>query len=224
MGVKVNYNTETRQSISPGDMKVTMRIGGILYEIGHLFSYSLTTAVETVPLIVMGNKFPTASNRGKRSHQGVLIFNTINQSLVHELKTILRETKNPVINKKGSFLTKINSGTFIDTDFENELEDLVEVNNTEEINAMDLPEFDIILTAQDKRNPQRYSQKKIIGVTLYSQSSAIGIDTITTQDAYSFMCKSVTPLTSFFSTKEDINSAANENIAKEEDGYITSYF
>ena len=72
----VNFDTENRQSITPGDMKVCIRVGGILYEVGHLFSYSVTTAVESVPLLVFGNKYAVAENRGKRSHQGTCLLYT----------------------------------------------------------------------------------------------------------------------------------------------------
>ena len=219
----VNFDTERRQSITPGDMKVCIRVGGILYEVGHLFSYSLTTAIEAVPLLVFGEKYAISENRGKRSHQGTLIFNVINQSLVHELKTILFETKNPVI-KNGGFNSEISSGTFLDTPFEEEMGELIKVESTDNINAMDLPEFDIIITSQDPLVPTRYSQKKLIGVTIYGQSSAIGLDTVTTQDAYAFMCKSVTPLLSFENKNTDLNTATNEIISESENGDFISSF
>ena len=221
--MNVNYDTEKRQSITPGDMKVCLRVGGILYEVGHLFSYSLTTAVEAVPLLAFGEKYAIAENRGKRSHQGTLIFNVINQSLVHELKTMLLKDKNSVV-KNGGFNSEISSGTFMDTPFEDEMKDLIKVQSTENINAMDLPEFDLIVTAQDPLIPTRYSQKKLIGITIYGQSSAIGLDTVTTQDAYAFMCKSVTPLLSFESDSTDLNTATNELLTESENGNFINSF
>lgn len=219
----VNFDTENRQSITSGDMKVCIRVGGILYEVGHLFSYSVTTAVESVPLLVFGNKYAVAENRGKRSHQGTLIFNVINQSLVHELKTMLINDKNPVV-KNGGFNSEIKTGTFLDTPFEEEMGEMIAVQNTYDVNAMDLPEFDIIVTSQDPKNPNRYSQKKLIGIVIYGQSSAIGLDTVTTQDAYAFMCKSVTPLLSFESENTDLNTAVNELLEESEEGNFISSF
>lgn len=222
--MSINYDTEQRHSMSPGDLKVCLRVGGILYEIGHLFSYSLTSAVESVPLLVFGNKYAIAENKGKRSHQGTLIFNVINYSLIHELKEILTETDNPVI-QNGGFSSKIENGTFMDVDFEEELGDMVTVNtDTDNINATDLPEFDIIITSQDPIIPTRYSQKKIIGIVIYGQSSAIGLDTVTTQDAYPFMCKSVTPWTTFESESTDLNEATNELLNEENEGNFISSF
>lgn len=216
---------ETQQSVTPGDMKVCMRIGGILYEIGHLYSYQLTTETEQVPRLVLGEKYAIAGTRGKREHQGTLIFNVINQSVVQELKSILFETGNKVI-QNGGFNSTILSGTFTDIDaeeFEENLGNMVTANtNTDDINAMDLPPFDIIITAQDRLIPTRYTQKKIIGVVIYGQSNAIGIDTVTTQDVYPFMCRSVSPLRVFESNSTNLNDAVNESLEESEDGNFIS--
>ena len=111
----------------------------------------------------------------------------------------------------GSFTSQIIDGTFMDTNFENELGEMVKPNtNTDDINAMDLPAFDIIITAQDKLNPNKYSQKRIEGIVIYGQSNAIGLDTVNTQDVYPFMCKHVTPLMQFESDSTELNDAVND--------------
>lgn len=218
--MSVNY--DERQTITPGDMKVCIRIGGMLYEIGHLFAYQLSTQVEEVPRLVFGEKYPITSTKGRRAHQGTLIFNVINMSVVQELKKILAETSNPVM-KNGGFTNKILSGTFVDTNFEEELGNMIKPNdNTDDINAMDLPKFDIIITAQDPINPHRYSQKRIEGITIYGQSNAIGLDTVNTQDVYPFMCQHVTPLMQFESDSSQLNDAVNGYLDMQENGQFIS--
>lgn len=218
----MSIENEERQTITPGDMKVCIRIGGILYEIGHLFAYQLSTQVEEVPRLVFGEKYAITSTKGRRAHQGTLIFNVINQSVVQELKEILKETGNPVM-KDGSFSSKILDGTFMDVDFEKDLGNMITANdNTDDINAMDLPKFDIIITAQDPINPNRYSQKRIVGITIYGQSSAIGLDTVSTQDVYPFMCQHVTPMLQFESDDTELNSAVNDFLEQQENGQFIS--
>ena len=218
----MSIENEERQTITPGDMKVCIRIGGILYEVGHLFAYQLSTQVEEVPRLVFGEKYAITSTKGRRAHQGTLIFNVINQSVVQELKEILKETGNPVM-KDGSFSSKILDGTFMDIDFEKDLSNMITANdNTDDINAMDLPKFDIIITAQDPINPHRYSQKKIVGITIYGQSSAIGLDTVSTQDVYPFMCQHVTPMLQFESDETELNDAVNGFLEQQENGQFIS--
>lgn len=218
----MSIKNEERQTITPGDMKVCLRMGGMLYEIGHLFAYQLSTQVEEVPRLVFGEKYAITSTKGRRAHQGTLIFNVINVSVVQELKKILAETSNPVMHN-GSFTSQIIDGTFMDTNFENELGEMVKPNtNTDDINAMDLPAFDIIITAQDKLNPNKYSQKRIEGIVIYGQSNAIGLDTVNTQDVYPFMCKHVTPLMQFESDSTELNDAVNDFLDKEENGQFIS--
>lgn len=213
------YDTEQRNTMAPGDMKIVMKVGGISYEIGHLFAYSLKTSREVVPRQGMGTKTSIGATKGRRSHNGVLIFNVINESIVHELKKIMLETNNPLL-KHGSFVSNIaNVSTFSDQEFNEELdtEGLVGVeNDLDAINAMELPPFDLIITSQNPENPRMYSQKKIIGITLIGQQGAIGLDTITAQEQYPFFCKHTTPLTNF-ETKNDVslNDAANLFIASD---------
>ena len=224
--LKISNDLEVRHTITPGDLKVCIKICGILYEVGHLSSYSLKTEVEEVPAFVFGEKYAVTDFKGKRSHQGTLIFNVINQSLVHELKTIMQETKNPAISK-GGFNTRIEATTFDDgSGFEENLGALVKVDtDLDNVNAMDLPPFDIIMTFQDKLIPTRFSQKRIIGVTIVGQSNAIGLDTVNTQDAYSFLAKSVSPLLVFDSDTSELNDAVNSALNDMENGkFVSSFF
>lgn len=213
------YEKEQRNTMAPGDMKIVMRVGGISYEIGHLFAYSLKTSREVVPRQGMGSKTSIGATKGRRSHNGVLIFNVINESIVHELKRSMLESNNPLI-KNGSFVSNIsNATTFSDQIFDEETDTdgLVGVeNDLDAINAMELPPFDLIITSQNPENPNIYSQKKIIGITIMGQQGAIGLDTITAQEQYPFVCKHTTPLATF-ETKDvmHVNDAANMFLASE---------
>lgn len=222
---RIDYDLETRHTIKPGDLKVCIEIGGMTYEVGHLFAYSIQTSVEEVPAFGFNNKFAIAEFKGKRSHQGTLIFNVVNQSLVHELKKILEETKNPLVTK-GGFISNIKGGTFDDgNNFENETDSLVNVNNdTENLTSMELPPFNIVVLYQDPIIPTRFSMKKLIGVTIVGQSNAIGLDTINTQDTYPFVCKSVTPLLVYSSDTADFNEFAEKALMDDTDGKFISGF
>lgn len=218
---KINYDLENKTCLHPGDMKIVIRINEISYEIGHLFSYSLQTTKEVIPVQVFGNKFSNAAIPGRRAHDGVLIFNVINESLIQELKEELFRTNNSAV-KDGGFTSEISGLTFDEQGFEEADDDLIRVNtNPDRINAMDLPPFDLIITTKHPTNPKIYYMKKIIGITLVSQNGAIGLDTITTQDQYAFMCKSVTPMISYETDSiGEFNDVVNELIKQEDDSYV----
>lgn len=215
---QVSYDFDHRNTMAPGDMKIVMRMGDQLYEIGHLFAYNLRTSREVVPRQAFGYKTSIGSTKGRRSHEGVLIFNVINESIVHEMKEIMKATNNKLI-KNGGFISEISdAATFFAQDFEEDnSSNLIGVNDDpDSISAMELPAFDLIITVQNPEYPSRYTQKKIIGITLIGQQGAIGLDTITAQEQYPFVCKHVTPLVTFETSGiTDLNEAANIAISEE---------
>lgn len=221
---QITYDFDHRNTMAPGDMKIVLRVGGQLYEIGHLFAYNLRTSREVVPRQSMGFKTAIGSTKGRRSHDGVLIFNVINESIVHELKQTMYATGNKLI-KDGGFVSEIsNATTFFEQDFEEDRSsELVGIkNDSDDISAMELPPFDLIITTQNPEVPTMYTQKKIIGIVLIGHQGAIGLDTITAQEQYPFVCKHTTPLVTFETNGiTNVNDAANIAISDEygEDNY-----
>lgn len=219
----INYELENQTTIHPGDMKIVIKVNGISYEVGHLYSYSIQTSTEVIPVQVYGSKFAKTAIKGRRAHDGVLIFNVINESLVQELKEELFRTNNSAV-KNGGFTSEISGLTFDEQGFEESTKDLVRVNTDKnKINAMDLPPFDLIITSVHPKNPKLYYMKKLIGITLVSQNGAIGLDTITTQDQYAFMCKKVSPTISYeVETTGDFNDIVNGLISSEDENYVST--
>lgn len=220
-GYEVNnvYDVEGRNTMSPGDMKIVIKLGGIHYEIGHLFAYNLKTTKEVIPRQAMGSKTSSGATSGRRSHNGVLIFNVMNESIVHELKEIMYKTNNPLY-KNGGFISEIKDvstfglGAFDESDFGKDV--IGTQKDDDAISAMELPPFDLVITSQNPNNHRMYSQKKIVGITITGQQGAIGLDTITAQEQYPFVCKHVTPLTTFEIKEDmDLNSAANISLLEE---------
>lgn len=213
------YKHDKNISTTPGDMKVVIKIGNKIYEIGHLFSYSLQSAREVIPRQAFGDKYSVGQTRGKRQHNGVLVFNVINTSIVHELRKQMMLTKNEAVSSEGAFSSHIaDESTFMGADEElsKVTDDLVTENTDDDlISATELPSFDLYVTAKDPLNPNRYTQKKIIGIHIVGHQGAIGLDTITTQEQYPFVCKSTTPLTAYDGKDVPVNDAANGIISTE---------
>lgn len=147
----------------------------ITFELGTISALAVSVTTQTKPKVVLGKSNPIGVATGVRQISGSLTYEVFNTSVFEELKQKLEielaDKDYEYIAFENGFICKI-------TDLDN---------------FDSLPPFDLVVTAV-KENDQRRRMKKVIkNVILISNSSAIGLNSLTVQENYEFVASEIVP-------------------------------
>lgn len=147
----------------------------ITFELGTISALAVSVTTQTKPKVVLGRSNPIGLGTGVRQISGSLTYEVFNVSVFEELKQKLElelsDKDYEYVAFENGFVCKI----------------------TELDNFDSLPPFDLVITAV-KENDQRRRMKKVIkNVVLVSNSSAIGLNSLTVQENYEFMAADIVP-------------------------------
>ena len=151
----------------------------ITLPLGTVNSISVTISSQQKPRLVLGRENPIGISSGARLIRGSLVFEVFDQSIFESIKAKVVErlaALNIDANDTKSFIV-----------FENG--DIVKLN--EAFGMFSMPPFDIIITAVKENDSNKKMMKTIKNVILSSSSGAIGVNTLTVQEAYEFIASDI---------------------------------
>ena len=145
-------------------------------QLGTVNSVSVTISSQQKPRLVLGRENPIGISSGARLIRGSLVFEVFDQSIFESIKQIVAD---------------FCSGKTLDADdfvvFENG--DSLRLDNASSMFSM--PPFDILITAVKENDSSKKMMKTIKNVILSSSSGAIGVNTLTVQEAYEFIASDI---------------------------------
>lgn len=147
----------------------------ITFELGTISALAVSTTTQVKPKPVLGKSNPIGVATGVRSISGSLTYEVFNTSVFQELK---QKLEFELAEKDYKYIAFENGFVCSITDLDN---------------FDSLPPFDLVITAV-KENDQRRRMKKVIKhVVLVSNSSAIGLNSLTVQENYEFIAADIVP-------------------------------
>ena len=145
-------------------------------QLGTVNSVSVTISSQQKPRLVLGRENPIGISSGARLIRGSLVFEVFDQSIFESVKQIVAD---------------FCSGKTLDADdfvvFENG--DSLRLDKASSMFSM--PPFDILITAVKENDSSKKMMKTIKNVILSSSSGAIGVNTLTVQEAYEFIASDI---------------------------------
>ena len=151
----------------------------ITLQLGTVNSISVTISSQQKPRLVLGRENPIGISSGARLIRGSLVFEVFDQSIFETIKAKVAERLNALK------IATEDSKSFIV--FENG--DSVRLDKASGMFSM--PPFDIIITAVKENDSSKKMMKTIKNVILSSSSGAIGVNTLTVQEAYEFIASDI---------------------------------
>ena len=146
-------------------------------QLGTVNSVSVTISSQQKPRLVLGRENPIGISSGARLIRGSLVFEVFDKSIFESIK------------EEVALFCKDNSdivaGDFVV--FENG--DSLRLDEASSMFSM--PPFDIIITAVKENDSSKKMMKTIKNVILSSSSGAIGVNTLTVQEAYEFIASDI---------------------------------
>ena len=148
--------------------------------IGTVNSISGTVSSQKKPRIVLGRENPIGISSGVRIVRGSLTFEVFDQSIFSDIKVLVKEE----LAKSGNTTTEADYIVF---------ENGAVMPFTSSASMFSMPPFDLIITAVKENNSNIRMKKVIKNIVLSSNASAIGMNTLTVQEAYDFFASAIEP-------------------------------
>lgn len=144
-----------------------------LVEFGKVSSISAIENYSTTPLVAIGFSKPIGIATGSSMVSGSMVFETMNQGFVNDIKEVLK--------KAGVGNIDID----IEMDDTNSETPKYHLSEITEIN--DFPKVDLVMIGVKQNDPNKKIEKQIIGVRFNTGASAIGITQISVREQYQFI-------------------------------------
>ena len=148
--------------------------------IGTVNSISGTVSSQKKPRIVLGRENPIGISSGARIVRGSLTFEVFDQSIFSDIKVLVKEE----LAKSGNTTTEADYIVF---------ENGAVMPFTSSASMFSMPPFDLIIAAVKENNSNIRMKKVIKNIVLSSNASAIGMNTLTVQEAYDFFASAIEP-------------------------------
>lgn len=170
----IKFSLNYKNKYSSGNPRTEV----FIVQLGTVNSVSVTTSSQQKPRMVLGRENPIGISSGARLIRGSLVFEVFDKSIFETIKAKVAKFCDD--NKE-----KIIADDFVV--FENGASYRLDQASS----MFSMPPFDIVITAVKENDSTKRMKKTIKNVILSSSSGAIGVNTLTVQEAYEFIASGV---------------------------------
>ena len=146
------------------------------FELARFGTVSSISAIENysvTPIIAIGFSKPTNVATGSSMVSGNMVFETLNQGFVNDIKDILKKAGVGNIE--------------VDIEMDSENNDKPKYHLSEITDINDFPKVDLVLIGVKQNDPNKKIEKQIVGVRFNTGASSIGITQISVREQYQFI-------------------------------------